>query len=504
MTVLETAGGKLVTTGGRPSTLSRPSVPLGAFGSYGGGVVGLTGGLTVSYAQLYRTQPWIATNVNKLSRQISRLPLKCYTMDSQNNREEVVKGNLPDLLHTPWQRGSTFNLKQAISFPAALHGNSLLGKVRKNRGGPVTSFLPLDWRFLVPQMDERGGVLYWETWQTGERLFFDPADAVHFAWAAPDGDLGVSPLQQLGTTIRLEDAAQRYATGSFDNAVRPSGALVADKDTKLKPEEINDLRAQVESTHGGIDNAFRLLLLSGGMDWKPFSQTAKEAELIESRKLNREEVAAVYDIPPPMIGDLEKATFSNIAEQHKMLFTTVLGPWLVFIQETIQAQLIDPEPAFEGHFVEFDLNEQLKGDPDKRIPAITKGIETGLYTINEGRKMEGLPAIDHPWANQPLIPANNLTPLGAEAGGSESGGTEQTKAFGAHIARARDRVLSRAGAGAPLEDLFDGERFERELRDDLGEGAFGAHELALSIKEGVRSAGTDLDAIKKYFSALGA
>jgi HK97 family phage portal protein len=502
MTVLETAGGKLVTASGRTSSLSRPSVPLGAYGSYGAGNVGLTGGLTVSYAQLYRTQPWVAVNTNKLSRQISRLPLKVYTRDSQNNRQEVSTGSLPDVLRTPWNRGSAFSLKQAISFPTTLHGNSVLGKLRQRRGGPVTGFLPLDWRFLLPHLDERGGVLFWETTQTGKSKFLDPADVIHFAWAAPDGDLGVSPLQQLGTTIKLEDAAQRYATGSFDNAVRPSGALVADKDAKLKPEEINELRAQIEQTHGGIDNAFRMLLLGGGMDWKPFSQTAKEAELIESRKLNREEVAAVYDMPPPMIGDLEKATFSNITEQHKMLFTTVLGPWLVFIQETLQAQLIDSEPAFEGHFVEFDLNEQLKGDPEKRIPAITKGIEAGLYTINDGRKMEGLPPHDHPWADLPLIQSNNLKPLGAEDDGDKEAGTD-AETVASHVGRARDRVLTRAGAGAASGDLFDRARFERELADDSGDEE-AASALGTTIENGLIQADGDLDQIKQFFSALGA
>jgi len=506
MTVLESAGGQLVTVGGRASSLSRPSVPLGAFGSYGGGALSLANGHTVSYAQLYRTQPWVAVNTNKLSRQIARLPLKVYEKDSQNNAKEVIDGPLVDLLSKPWERGSSFSLKQAMSFPTLLHGNALLAKIRKNRGGPVTSFIPLDWRFLMPQLDQAGGVLFWETWQTGKRLFLDPSDVIHFAWAAPDGDLGVSPLQQLGTTIRLEDSAQRYATGSFDNAVRPSGALIADKDSKIKPEEVDELRAQIEQTHGGVENAFKVLLLGGGMDWKPFSQTAKEAELIQSRKLNREEVAAVYDNSPPMIGILEYATFSNITEQHNMLFATVLPPWLVLEQEAIQAQLIDPEPAFQGQYVEYDLAEQLKGAPEKRIPAITEGIKSGLYTINDGRKMERLPAIDHSWADMPLIMANNVKPLGSEgegADGAASGGDNKAAGLAEHIVRARDRVLSRAGAGAETGDLFDRVRFERELADDFG-ADFGAAALAASIEEGVRGAGTDLDDLKQFFSALGA
>jgi len=505
MPVLETSGGKLVTIGGRASWLSRPSTPLGALGSMGSGVVTLSGGAPVSFAQLYRTQPWVAANVNKLSRQIARLPLRVYKLGSQSDREEVTSGRLVDLLRNPWERGSSVSIKQALSFPTVLHGNSLVAKMRRSSGAPPTSFLPLDWRFLIPHLDDRGGIIFWETVQTGKPLFLDPADVVHVAWMAPDGDLGVSPLQQLGTTIRLEDAAQRYATSSFDNAARPAGALVYDKDTQVKPEEREELRAQIEQTHGGVENAFKLLLLGGGLDWKPFSQTAKEAQLTDSRKLNREEVAAVYDIPPPLIGILDNATFSNVTEQHKMLFTTILGPWLTLVQEALQAQLIDPEPAFAGHFVEFDLNEQLKGDPEKRIPAITKAIESGLYTINEARRMENLPPVNHPHANVPLIPGNNLVPLGSEGSGDggDGGGKDDGGAVAAAIGRARDRTLTRAGAGA--EDLFDRPRFERELTADLGASeAESVYALASILENGINQAAGEPDRLKQFFSALSA
>jgi HK97 family phage portal protein len=141
-------------------------------------------------------------------------------------------------------------------------------------------------------------------------------------------------------------------------------------DSKLKREEREELRQEIHDTHGGVDQAFRLMLLSGGMDFKGMSQTAVEAELIEQRKLDREEVAAVYDIPPPLIGILDHATYSNVAEMHRMLYVTVLGPPLVMLEETIKAELIDPEPAWEGHFVEFDLSEVLKGDTLKEIQAL--------------------------------------------------------------------------------------------------------------------------------------
>jgi HK97 family phage portal protein len=492
MPVLETSGGRLVAASGRATSFSRPFAP-----SLGSGSVNLAGDRTISFANIYRTQAWVAINVNKLTRQIARLPLKAYKVNDEGHREEVLRGPLADLLAKPWERGSALNLKQALTFPTALHGNALLAKMRRERGGPPTAFLPLDWRFLTPHLDTRGGIMFWETRQTGKPLFVDPADVVHVAWEAPDGDIGVSPLQQLGVTLRLEDAAQQYATSSFDNAARPAGALVYDKDAQVKPEEREELRSQIEQTHGGVHNAFKLLLLGGGIDWKAFSQTAKEAQLIEARKLNREEVAAVYDFPGPLVGILEHATFSNVTEQHKMLYGPILGPWLTLIEEVLQAQLIDPEPTFAGHVVGFDVDEQLRGDAEKRIPALTKGIESGLYTINEARKREGLPEIEHPLANVPLVPTNNLSVLGAD---QETGGGN---ALAANLGRARDRILSRVGAGA--EAPFDVERFERELAADVGDEVL-ARNWARLIDQSVEEIGPDPDPdrIKRFFSALSA
>lgn len=496
MPVLETSGDRLLSITGRRTWLAKPSVPFSAY--MAGGAIALAGeGNTISYGQLYRTQPWVASSVNKLARQIARLPLKVYRLDSQGNRERVRDGALPDLLKRPWDRGSNQDLKQALAFPAVLHGNSLLAKSRDNRGGPPTSFIPLDWRFASPRTDEAGKVLFWETTQTGESRFLAPEDVIHTAWWAPDGDIGVSPLQQLGITIRLEDSAQRYSTGSFDNAARPSGALITPPDVDLKPEEKADLRKEIQDTHGGVNNAFKVMLLTGGMDWKPFSQTAKEAELIEARKLNREEVAAVFDIPPPMIGILDNATYSNITEQHLMLYKTILGPWLDLIEHKLQAQLIDPEPAYEGLFCEFDLNEVLKGDVEKRIPAITKGIETGLYTLNDGRKLENLPRYDIPEADVPLSPVNNLlTAIGTTPAPTAA------PMLASHIARARDRVLSKAGAG--VESPFDAERFKRELEADLemDEAETLAASWADVLEKGVAEAGGDKDRLRSFFDSL--
>ena len=453
-------GDRLYTSGGRASWLKRGSVPLSAWA--GGGHVFLSGdGRTISYSSLYRTQPWVAVLVNKLNRQISSLPLKIYRSNSQNDRERVRDGSLAELLRNPWPRAAPVHLKQKLAFPALLHGNATIAKYRPRAGRPPTELLPLDWRYLAAHDDGQGGTIdFWETSQTGRPKYLAPDAVIHVAWEAPDGNVGVSPLQQLGITLAAEEATQRYVAAAFNNGVQPSGAVVLPADEHVDAEVREEIRQEIHAIHGGVDNAFRMMVLGGGADLKSVAHTAKEAELVESRKLNREEVAAVYDVPPPMVGILDKATYSNINEQHRMLYTTVLRPWLTLIEETIQAQLIDPEPAWEGLYVEFDLGEVLKGDPKERAEAAKTFIGAGVYTINEWRALENLPRIERDVCDLPLIPVNNVEPAGESP---RPDARQMLASMDRRHRRALERVLDKASAGALASDDEDLGRLKAEL-----------------------------------------
>lgn len=507
MPTLVTSGDRLITAGGRESWLRRGSQPLSSW--YGGGIVRLAGAArTVSFAQLYQQQPWVGIACNKLNRQVARLPLKVYERDSQGNKRRVTDHPLVDLLARPQPRWGPIHLKQAMTLPALVHGNSALGKLRERSAAPPSGLKPLRWPHLEPQVDDSACIYAWKDSLSGE--FYAPEEIVHFGWMAPDGDVGVSPLEQLGVTLRAEDAVQRFAEASFNNGVRSPGAITLPPDAPHNKEFRDSIREEVSSVHGGVDNAFQFMVLGGGADVKDLAQTSQEAELIDVRKVNREEVAAAYDIPPPLIGILDNATYSNIETQHGMLYTDVLGPWLVMQEETFQAQLIDPEPAFEGLFVEYDLSEVLKGDKLKEIQALREAIGTGLMKPNEGRQIQNMPPEGDPNdpenpANKLYMPANNLQPLGAPTPAAGAGSAQQ--AVGQALARARDRVIRRTKAGA--DDPLDPDRFERELAQDLephtnGQSATVAAAWRKVVEQGVTDCGGDAARLERFFEALGA
>lgn len=413
-------GDRLLRADGSPSWLARGSVPFSTYQQPAS--LTLIDGRPVSFANLYETQPWVGAAVNLLSRQVARLPLKVYRVtDRDGNRERVRPGSgspLADALAAPYNGRSSTDLKAKVMSGLLVHGNRLLRKVRDPGGAVVLALDPLDWRYVTPHFDAAGSIVAWEYRPADGVAWLDPADVVHLRWETPDGCLGLSPLAQLGITARSEDAAQRYADALL-RSPRVGLAAVLDKTVTADEAVRNGLRSELQIAHGEVDNAGAPAILGGGVtDLKTIpSQTAVEAELIDQRRLNREEVAAVYAIPQPILGILDKATYSNFDQAHQMLYQTVLGPWLTLVADQFAAQLIEAEAATAGRglFVEFDVSEMLKGAPRDRAAAYRDFLAAGALTINDIRRRENETPFTNPLADEPMIAANNLAPLGTAA-----------------------------------------------------------------------------------------
>ena len=370
--------------------------------------IGLVGNKSATYEQIYREQLWVNSIVNKLSRGIGRLPLKTYSGPGAE-RERRRDGPLYDLMSAPEEDVSPFHFKSAIVGNVGVHGNCVGVKVRpgareQSRGRTPVGLSTSSWRYwsVVEGKDQRAD--WYVFTKAGIRIPFLPEEVVHFRFWGTGADIvGPSSIEALRRTLQIEDAAQRQQIASFENANRPSGAFAVQQD--VKKETLECMRDQLHETYGGVDNAYKIAMLGGGAKWEPMSFDSGQAELISARHLTREECAAAYDMPPPVIQILDKATFSNVTEQHKMLYQDTLGPWLTMIEETLQTQLIDPEPAFAGQYVEFDLAEVLKGDIATRYAAYAAAT---WMSLNEKRERENLPPKESPLADALWMPPGSI------------------------------------------------------------------------------------------------
>lgn len=262
----------------------------------------------------------------------------------------------------------------------------------------------------------------WVALQEGQEYRDIPLDkTVHLAWWSPSGPLGISPLEQLGVTISIEDAAQRYQSGLFARGARPPSAITASAEfLNLERTDrqalMDQLRLDVDQLYAGPDRAGKPAVLPPGLDWKPVGHSAVEAALIDQRKVAREEVAAVYQIPPPMMGILDKATYSNIEVQRELSYTSALGPPMVLIEQALTTVIARDYYGEDDVYVEFDLGPVLRGDRMKEIQTFREGIGTAIYTVNEARRAFNLPPSDEEDADKLFLPMNNLVPLGERPG----------------------------------------------------------------------------------------
>lgn len=384
-----------------------------------GGAVPLTGHTSATYAELYARQPWVYAVVNKLSHGIGRLPLKAYGTDDKGGRFRLRDAALATVLDAPYDRGSPTSLKQRIIGDLAIYGNALLYAGRDSEKRPAS--------FLEPLHPDRWWIATDGTYRTraanGEEVVAQPYNIVHFKFYRPDEgatNWGLSPLEPLRQTLLIEDAAQRLAAADFANGSKPSGGLFAE--SPMTQQSIDLLREQWNSLHQGPDSAGKTAVF-GGVKWQPFSRNLNESAAIDHRRLTREEVCGVYDVPPTVVGILDKATFSNITEQGRWLVQHTFTPWTTLIEETIAAQLLRGVDAYAGQYVEFEFGEILRGALAERFTAYNQAINAGIFTQNEIRRLENYPPItDDPDADR-LHRPGNLTPmLGASAPPIPTGG----------------------------------------------------------------------------------
>lgn len=388
----------------------------------GGGDLGvgrglpLVGGEFATYELLYEQQIWVHAVVNRLARGVSRLPWKAFVNpDEPHARERVREGPLAELLARPHPKGAAY-LKQSIVSNVAIHGNCVAVKARERSGKPPKWLIPTSFAYWdVIERDGQVWYVYDPRNGTDRRQWYRPQEVVHFMWFATRRGLKApSPLSAIRQTLAMEDAAQRHIIASFENGARPSGAFTVDG--PLKEGAAERMKAQLQEIFGGVENAGKIALLEGGAKWQAMAHSLVDSEVVALRQLTREEVAAVYNMPPPSVGILDRATYSNISEQRLMENTDTLQPWTTMIEEALETQLIATEPGMADQYAEFDFGAVLAGDPVKQTQTLVQAVGGPYLTADEARALKNLPPMNTPESTTLRPPPNaSIRPAGDDA-----------------------------------------------------------------------------------------
>ena len=328
---------------------------------------------------------------------------------SDTDRERLIDHQIARWLAYPNPATTRYRLIESTIIDLAIFFSAYWMKVRRIDGEIGLVRLP-------PQQMSVDGWLMpsWFGWtlDNGQTVDIAPSEIVYFTGYDPDNPLqGLSPLETLRGLLDEEQAASDYRATFFENSARIEGVIERPKDApRWTRDQKEDWRAQWSERYSGPANQGKVPVLEDGMTYKTISHSARESEFVAARKLTREEVAAAYHIPAPMVGILDHATFSNIREQHKELYADCLGPWTVMVEEELDRQLLPECRDSDNIYNEFNIAEKLKGSFEEQANALRITVGRPIMTANEGRARLNLPSIkDDPTADQLAMPLNTAT-----------------------------------------------------------------------------------------------
>ena len=417
--------------------------PLAAPASY----VQLADGIYREYAHLYRCQPQIRTVVSFLARNIAQLGLHAFRRVSDTDRERLTDHPLPTILAAPGAQLTRYRLVERLVSDIAIYDTAYWVKVRVEGGG-VIGVIPIPPSRMTVEGDNWLQPELFKVHGSKGDLELTPDQVVHFHGYDPvDLRFGSPPIDSLRSLLAEEFEASRAREQMWRNGGRLSGVLKRPKDA---PAWAPDAKARFrEGWRGYTESGRGTPILEDGMEYEQLAIDPAKAQYIEARKLTREEVAAAYHIPLPMVGILDNATFSNIKEQHQHLYQDTLGPWLQMIQEEIGLQLIPDLPDSSDVYVEFNLQEKLRGSFEEQAAQLQTGVGAPWLLRNEARARMNLRAIDG--GNDLITPMNVL--VGGQASPTDSAPEDPA------LPKARGRLMLVKAAGDERPELGD---FEQE------------------------------------------
>ncbi|MGS8281617.1 phage portal protein [Pseudomonas sp. PARCl1] len=345
-----------------------------ALGSYGGTYAGQR--VSTRRAMQLAT---VFSCVRVLAESVGMLPCKLY---KQNGRERIgVTGNkLSTILQVaPNGYMTAQEFWELLVVCLALRGNFYAYKVEAL--GKLQELLPMDPGAVRPRMKDDWELVYDVTWRDGKTETLGQDKIWHVRLFTLDGFTGLNPVAYARQAIALGLSTEEHGAKLFENGAVTSGVLSTDQ--ALSDAAFGRLKQQFNDEHGGgLTNAHKPMVLEMGLTWKPVSLNLEDSQFLETRKYQRSEICGLFRIPPHMVGDLEKATFSNIEHQGADFLNNALVPILTRIEARVRVGLMTDKER-ETHFAKFNTAALLRGDLKSRLEAYGIGINWGMWSPND-------------------------------------------------------------------------------------------------------------------------
>jgi HK97 family phage portal protein len=354
--------------------------------------------------------------VRILAEAIAGLPLHVYRYNSDGGKEKAIDHSLYLILHDePNPEMSSFVFRETLMTHLLLWGNAY-AQIIRNSKGEVVALYPLMPNKMSVDRDENGQLYYQylrsidEVGGKSETVILKPTDVLHIPGLGFDGLVGYSPIAMAKNAIGLAIATEEYGAKFFANGAAPSGVL-EHPGTIKDPQRV---REAWQSQFGGSQNSGKIAVLEEGMKYTPISISPEQAQFLETRKFQINEIARIFRVPPHMVGDLEKSSFSNIEQQSLEFVKYTLDPWVIRWEQSIMRTLLTPEEK-KSYFVKFNLEGLLRGDYQSRMNGYATARQNGWMSANDIRELENLDRIPAEAGGDLYLINGNMLPL-ANAG----------------------------------------------------------------------------------------
>ena len=343
--------------------------------------------------------------VRVIAETIASLPLHVRQADGQGSRK-ATEHPLYRILHDePNSEMTSFILREVMLSHLLLWGNAYCQIVRNGRGH-ILGLYPLLPDQMRVDRDSGGTLTYDYSTRDGKVVRLRPEDVLHIPGLGFDGIMGYSPIALEKNAIGLGLAAEEYGSKFFSNGATPSGVLT-------HPNTVKDpkrLRESWNAAYGGSSNSGKVAILEEGMQFSRISMPNNEAQFLETRKFQVAEICRIYRVPPHLVGDLERATFSNIEHQSISFAMHTIRPWLVRIEQAMNRALF-PDKEKGVYYVEFNLDGLMRGDYKSRMEGYAIGRQNGWLSTNDIRELENMNPISAEEGGDALLVNGNMIPV---------------------------------------------------------------------------------------------
>ena len=373
---------------------------------------GTSSGKTVNEKTAMQTTAVYAC-VRILAETIASLPLHTYKY-TETGKEKAMTHSIYQLLaEEPNPEMTSFVFRETLMGHLLLWGNAYAQIIRDGRGR-VLALYPLLPNRMTVDRSVNGDIYYIynkseednPTLQGYGPVYLSSDEILHIPGLGFDGLVGYSPIAMAKNAVGMAIATEEYGASFFANGANPGGVLEHPGVVK-DPKRVRD---SWNSVYQGSSNAHRVAVLEEGMKFQSIGIPPEQAQFLQTRKFQLNEIARLFRIPPHMIGDLDKSSFSNIEQQSLEFVKYTLDPWVIRWEQALKKSLLSEEEKSK-YFIKFNVDGLLRGDYQSRMSGYAVGRQNGWLSTNDIRELENLNSIPDELGGNLYLINGNMTKL---------------------------------------------------------------------------------------------